>query len=332
MFRYKKVLLVLIVLLVSCMLFAEGQGEGGEAKPKQFYTITTGTTGGSYYPIGVGLSQLFQDELGDKYGITFSAQSSAGSVENVDVLQKNEAEVGFVQSNVVMWAYDGLQAYEGKPYKDFRLLAPMGQSTYHFMVKEEIQSLTDIRGKKFVVGRSGSGVETSSRLLFQALGISYDDFKPEFLGQSEACDELRNGQVDGILVISSYPTAVISDLMATPSRRHKFLNISDKEASIISKAEPWIVSTTLPADVYINQPEAIATLRHMSFVVIRSDMPEDVAYDLAKTMWEHMDEMKAAQPVFNRFLLEHVDEAFATHRVPIHEGAKKYYQELGLIK
>ena len=332
MIRCRRGLLILVTFFISCLLFAEGQGETGEAKPKQFYTITTGTTGGSYYPIGVSLAQLFQDELGSKYGITFSAQSSAGSVENVDVMQKNEAEVGFVQSNVVMWAYDGLQAYAGKPYKDFRLLAPMGQSTYHFMVKQDIQSLSDFRGKKFVVGRPGSGTETSSKLLFQALGISYDDFKPEFLGQGEACDELRNGQVDGILVISSYPTAVISDLLATPSRRYKFLDISDKEAQMISKSEPWIVSTAIPADIYINQPEAIDTLRHMSFVVIRSDMPEDVAYDLAKTMWEHMDELKATQPVFNRFLLEHVDESFIKNRVPIHEGAKKYYQELGLIK
>jgi TRAP transporter TAXI family solute receptor len=332
MIKLKRLFLVLLVFCISGMLFAEGQGETEEAKPKQFYTITTGTTGGSYYPIGVGLAQLFQDELGEKYGTTFSAQSSAGSVENVDLMQKDEAEIGFVQSNVVMWAYNGLQAYEGKPYKEFRLLAPMGQSTYHFMVKKEIESLSDFRGKKFVVGRSGSGTETSSRLLFQALGITYDDFKPEFLGQGEACDELRNGQVDGILVISSYPTAVISDLMATPSRRYKFLNISDQEAQAISKAEPWIVSTTIPAEVYINQPNAISTLRHMSFVVIRSDMPEDVAYDCAKTMWENMDALKAAQPVFNRFLLEHVDEDFDTHPVPIHPGARKYYQELGLIK
>jgi len=85
--------------------------------------------------------------------------------------------------------------FKDKPNKNFRLLQPFVPNACHFVVANNINSLLDIKGKRFVVGRAGSGTTIASQALFDALGISYDEFKPEFLGQSEGLDTVREREL-----------------------------------------------------------------------------------------------------------------------------------------
>lgn len=319
--RYLVIFMVCLVLLGSASAFG-----------KEFITITTATTGGSFYPSGVALAQLFNEQLGDKLDISFSAQSSAGSVENIDILKKKEAEIAYLQNNVILWAYEGNHQFEGNPYNTLRTLLPMFSSQYHFFVSEEINNLQDLRNKKFVVGRPGSGTETSSKLVMEALGITYDDFQPEFLGQTEAADGLRNGLVNAINMVGGSPIAAVSDLMATPVKRFKFLSLSDEEISVINKAEPWMLPMTIPAGTYLNQPDDIKTLGHAVFLSTTADMPEDLAYQIVKTTFENLDWLRQSYAAWNKLSLDSVNEKFLNFLVPVHEGALKYYREIGLAK
>ncbi|GAF81228.1 unnamed protein product, partial [marine sediment metagenome] len=116
-----------LIILIVCLLIFGGTSAFG----KEFITITTATTGGSFYPAGVALAVLLNEQLGDKLDIDFSSQSSAGSVENIDILQKKEAEIAFIQNNVILWAYEGTRKYEGSPYEKLRTLTPLFSSQYH---------------------------------------------------------------------------------------------------------------------------------------------------------------------------------------------------------
>ncbi len=331
----KRFLLMLTMVFVFIGFLWAGGAQETEAERtgiKDFYTITTATTGGSFYPTGVALAQLWSEQLGDKLGTRFSAQTSAGSPENVDILDKNEAEIAYMQNNVVLWAYRGTNMFEGKPHKNFRLILPMFSSTYHFMVDKNINSLSALRGKRFVVGRPGSGTETSSRLVLEALGISYDDIKAEFLGQSEGLEALRNGQVDGVLAVGGHPISAVSDIMATPTRRFKMLNVAEDELQKINKAEPWMIPTEIPADTYPNQTTPIRTLKHMVFLLVKEDMNPEVVYQIVKTTWENMDWLRESHGAFNRMSIDLADEDFFNFEVPVHEGAKRYYREIGKLK
>lgn len=319
--RYLIIFMVCLVLLGSTSVFG-----------KEFITITTATTGGSFYPSGVALAQLFTEQLGDKLDLNFSAQSSAGSVENIDILKKKEAEIAYLQNNVILWAYEGNHQFEGNPYSTLRTLLPMFSSQYHFFVSKEINNLRDLRNKKFVVGRPGSGTETSSKLVMEALGITYDDFQPEFLGQTEAADGLRNGLVDAINMVGGSPIAAVSDLMATPVKRFKFLSLSDEEISVINKAEPWMLPMTIPAGTYLNQPDDIKTLGHAVFLSTTVDMSEDLAYQIVKTTFENLDWLRQSYAAWKKLSLDSVNEKFLNFAVPVHEGALKYYREIGLVK
>jgi len=321
---YKKIfvgIILISLIFLACPAFAT-----------EFYTITTATTGGSYYPAGVAITQLWNEQLGKKLDIKFSAQSSAGSVENADILRKKEAEIAIMQNNVVLWSYFGTHIFKDKPNKNFRLLQPFVPNAYHFIVANNINSLLDIKGKRFVVGRAGSGSATASQAVLEALGISYDEFKPESLGQGEGLNAVRNGVVDGILALGGYPVPAIADVMAAPKRSYKILNLTDVERKIINKVENWILPTEIPANTYLNQPEPIKTLQHVALFIVTEEMPEEVAYELAKTSWEKMDWLRKASAIFNRMKIENVDEDFINYPVPLHKGAEKYYKEIGIIK
>ena len=264
----KKILVMLIIVIVLSISISTS------VFSKNFCTITTATSTGNFYAAGIALAQLFDEKLGQILDTKFSAISSSGSVENLDLLKKKEAEIAFMQNNIVLWSHKGLRIYKGKEFKKIRMILPLFDSTYHILVKNNINSISDLKGKTFVVGRAGSGTETSSKAIFAAFGITYDDFKQEYLGHGEAADALKNGLVDGILVTASYPSAAVAQIMISPSRGYKFLNLSDGEVAKINKAEPWIMPFTIPANTYMHQAEPIQALRHSSFLVTTDDLSE----------------------------------------------------------
>ena len=97
-------LLAVVVILSGC---AEKGPETAEktSQAVKFYTITTATPCGTYYPVGVSLATLWTEKLKDK-GIRISAQSSAGSVENINILRNKEAEFAILQGLI---GFNGLE-------------------------------------------------------------------------------------------------------------------------------------------------------------------------------------------------------------------------------
>ena len=62
------------------------------------YILTTATTGGTYYPVGVALATIAHAELSEEEGIYLTAISYAGSFENVKLLRDNQAQFALLQS------------------------------------------------------------------------------------------------------------------------------------------------------------------------------------------------------------------------------------------
>lgn len=321
-----KKLLTILILVTTILLSISAL-----AFSNDFYTITTATATGDFYASGIALAQLFNEKFGKELDMDFSAMSSSGSAENLDLLMKKEAELALMQNNIVLWAYEGSRKYEGNKFEKIRMILPLFDATYHFLVKNDINSLSEIKGKTFVVGRAGSGTETSAKAVFEALGITYDDFKQEFVGAGEAADAIRNGLVDGLLITGSYPDSAVSDVMVALQRRFKILSLSDEEVQKINKAEPWIMPLTIPANTYADQPEPINTLRHSTFLTTTDELSDKVAYLITKTTWENINWLKDAISQFGRMDINTLDNFFK-YPVPIHPGAIEYYKEVGVFK
>ncbi|MDI3534577.1 MAG: uncharacterized protein PWQ82_942, partial [Thermosediminibacterales bacterium] len=285
--------LLVVVFLMSAVLVGCSSGgketAGGEEKKSGpvFLNITTATTGGTYYPVGVGLATLWTDKLKKSEGISVSAQSSAGSVENVDILRNKEADLAIMQGLIGAMAWKGKGPFEGNPYNDFRSIGALWFNVEHFIVKKDLVktgNVTDIKGMRFSIGPSGSGTERSTLTIMEGVGISTDDIKVERLGYTETAQAMKDGRLEGGSMPGGTPVAAVSDLFASPLEV-QVLEFTDEQLEAINNVFPswgrWIIKP----GVYSGQDKEIKTIAQPNWLAVNKDVDEEIVYKLTKTIF-----------------------------------------------
>ena len=311
-------MLLCVSLLVGCQSNAERYGE-----PLIF---TTGTTTGVFYSLGAGLATLWTKEMGKRV----ASQASNGSVENLKLMSKGEANLAFTTVNIAYEAYNGEGTFKNKRYDGVRILANLYPNVSHIVVlnDDDIQSIEDLRGKSFVYGAAGSSTEMESKLVLEAHGIRADEVKGNYVGFTEATDLMRNGQVDGVNIYSGVPAAATTELISTLDT--KVLNFSEEAIQQMVDQYPWNFKYVIEANTYDKQPEPITTVGQYSTIVIDESVSEEAAYELTKILWENVDELEKSFSIAKQFDPQKAIEG--TAGVPLHPGAEKYYKEIGVME
>ncbi len=161
----------------------------GAASAATFINIGTGSTGGTYYPVGAGMAKVWNSAIP---GMKANAQSTGGTAQNLALLGKGEAEVIFADG-LYFFAYEGKGTFEGKPMKELRGLVPLYAEPIHFLVAKgsNIKSIKDLKGKRVSVGAVGSGTEVTVRTLLKVAGIDPDkDIRAENLDRQTQPEHL----------------------------------------------------------------------------------------------------------------------------------------------
>lgn len=284
--------------------------------------IATGGTGGVYYPIGGGLAEIINHQV-DGYSAT--AEVTGASVENMGLISTGDADLALALADTVYHAYAGEARFEGQQLDMIRGLA----SVYSNMVQivalgsSGITSLEDLRGKRVSVGAPGSGTEVNAQAILSANGISYDDINVQRLNFNETADALANGDIDVGFWSVGAPTSSIMNLATTQSIT--VIELTDDEIAAAREADPIFAQTTLAAGFYDGVDE-IAVLGVPNVLVVSAEMSDDLAYELARVMFENIADLRAVHPAANETTVEFT---IAATPVPLHPGAIRYYEELG---
>lgn len=334
--RFKKVVLILLIailivtMVVGCSsqtnTSSEGSGKKGE---KQFVTIVTGSTGGTYYPVGTILATLWNEKLGEQ-GVVASAQSSGGSVENLNMLNKGEAQLGIAMANLTLFAYKGEQRFQDNQFENVRFIAALWPDVTQFVVTKDsgINTVADIKGKRFNVGGAGSGTEYSTKLILENIGgITFDDMQAEHLGYFEASSAMQNGQLSGMNAEGGIPTSAVSEIFAS-NTPVKMLEFSDEDFKKLHDVAPYYGQFTVPAGLYSNLDKEIKTVGVKSALVASADLDEELVYNLVKTMFENYESIVGSHKALEAVSLEEAIKGLPP--VPLHPGAVRYYKEKGI--
>ncbi|TFT48604.1 TAXI family TRAP transporter solute-binding subunit, partial [Proteus mirabilis] len=164
--RKTKLAIGIVAVIAVVSLAMIGKKENAN---KQFLSVATASTGGTYYPMGVGLANVWSTHLKDR-GIQVTGQSSAGSIENIYLMQQNEAQLSILQSLLAVEAYEGVRNFEGKPEKNLRSISMLWPNVEHFVLmndKVKTGTLDDIRATSFSVGPQASGTEQSTIIILK---------------------------------------------------------------------------------------------------------------------------------------------------------------------
>lgn len=326
--RKNTLLLALILLITMTTLFAGAQAEtsksAGLDRSKHFITVATGPTSGLYYPIGGAFSSLFQNKLGYKS----SAQATGASAENITLIREGGAEMAIAMSDAVAQAYTGTGAYEGKaPASELRALTGLYPNYVQLITttKTGITKFTDLKGKRVGVGAPNSGVELNARMMYEAHNMKYEDSKIDYLNYGEAIGQLKNNLVDAVFVTSGIPNATIMELGT--SAQIVIIPIEGEGLANLIRKYPYFVQATIPADVY-NTKTDVSTATVMNIMIVNANLPSDVAYDLTKGIFENIGDIQASHATAKQHIS--LANSHLGVDIPMHEGAAKYYKEVGI--
>lgn len=316
-----KILKHLSVAVTTAFLVATG---GASAQSGETLSIATGGTGGVYYPIGGGFAEIIGKYLD---GYSAVAEVTGASVENMALIHRGDASMALVLADTAYQAYHGQGQFEGRrKVENTRALASIYPNVIQIVLPSDsdIQSLQDLKGKRVSVGAPGSGTEVNSRAVLESNGITQDDFRAQRLNFNETADALRDGDIDAGLWSVGPPTSSIMSLAAT--RPIRILSLTEEERKNAIEREPVFASFTMPAGMYEGVDEPVDTLGIPNVLVVNADMPDDLAYELTKLLFEKKDELVAVHAAAENLS---VDFTLGSTPVPLHPGAIRYFEEIG---
>jgi TRAP transporter TAXI family solute receptor len=289
----------------------------------QQVSIATGGTGGTYYPYGGGLAELINKHL---EGYRAVAEVTGASVENMGLVWRGDSDIALALADTVYQAYNGTEDFEGRQLDNIRALASIYPNAVQLvtMADSGVESLADLKGKTISVGAPGSGTELNARALLEANGITYDDIDPRRLNFNETADAIRDGDIAAGFWSVGPPTSSILNLATT--RDVRLIGLSDEEISNAMEEEPVFAAYELRAGMYDGMDEPVQTISIPNVLVASSEMDDEVAYQITKLLFERTDELIAIHPAANDTTVE-----FSVNSTPIpfHEGALRYYEEVG---
>lgn len=288
--------------------------------------MATGGTSGTYYPFGGAMAQIFSNKV---EGLNVTAQTSGASVENCKLLGKKEVELAILQNDMLDYAYNGLEAFEGKKIDSVRALATLYPEVVQIVVSADsgISSVEEFKGQKISVGAPGSGVEANTRQILDAVGISYDDFSTNYLSFSESAEQFKDKHLKGFIFTSGVPNAAIQDIGAT--QEVQLLSLSDEVIEELTAKYPFFTKHIIPAGTYNGQTADVKTVAVKATLAVGKDLSESVVYDITKALFENQEELATVHAKGSSVKLESAVQGIS---IPFHPGAEKYYKEKGILK
>ena len=311
-----KILSVIAVILPLLMIFGCGK------EKKTFFSIATGGTGGTYYPVGGALAQIISLHVPN---ISAAAQTGNASKANCNLIRTHEIESALTQNNVAYWAYTGTEFFEKQgPAKNLRGIASLYPETIQIVARKSanINSIGDLKGKRVVVGAPGSGTEIDARKILTAHGITYDDIDEDFLNFSGATQKLKDGQADAAFQTAGYPTSSIIDLAATADI--VLVPIADDMADNLIDENKYYTKAVIPAGTYKGIDVDVPTVSLMAIWAVDGDQPTERIYEITKALWENRAELEKVHDKCKEITF---DTALDGMGIPLHPGAEKYYRE-----
>jgi TRAP transporter TAXI family solute receptor len=284
--------------------------------------IATGNTTGVYYQLGGGLADLITKYLP---GYEARAEPTGASGENCRRVSSGDMDIAFTLADTAGDAANGKAAFDGQPQK-IASISRIYRNYMHVAIRTaaKITKFSDLRGKKVSTGSPNSGTDLVATRMLQAAGMDpTKDIVRQRLSLPETVKGMKDGTTDVLFFTGGLPTPGITDLF-TGSQPGQFtlLNTQELLPALAAKYGPVYGVGTLPKATY-QQPADVQQIVIWNQIVVSPDMPEQLAYDLARIIFEHQDELKKVHPEGGNF-----DRAAAnqTDPVPLHPGAQRYYQ------
>lgn len=300
-----------------------GDSESG-LQPKDGGTSLTFTTGGetgTYY----GFGNVIAGKVTDLTSTSITAIASGGSAANIQFLEDGDAQIGFVQSDVMVYAYNGERTFaETGASTGFSTVANLYMEQVQIVtVDPTIKTVDDLKGKRVSVGAAGSGVYFNAVDVLEAYGLDIEkDIVPTYQSFGDSAEALKDAQIDAAFIVAGAPTTAVTDLGS--ARDISLVSLDDEHINALIAACPYYSKNIIAKDVY-NLSEDTTTVAVGAVVIARDDVSEADVYNFLYGTFEDIPNLshgKAAE-------LD-LDFAASVTSIGYHPGAVAYFADKGI--
>ena len=282
---------------------------------------------GVYYQVALQISGLMNKHQGENYN--YVGRPTGGSVFNINAIERGAFDFGVAQSDRNWQAYHGKADWEGRPVEDLRSVFSMHPETVMLVTRKDtgIEKVEDIKGKRVNIGNPGSGQRHNAQDVLRIYGIDENrDIRAEGLQQHEASRALVDRKIDAFFYTVGNPSAAIEepatsvDIRMIPLNHEKIREMVDEN--------PYYIMTKIPAGTYRGVDYDVETYAVTATVITNRNVADDVVYDMVRTVFESLEELKASHAAFRHLKPEEMLQGLSA---PFHPGAEKYYRERGWL-
>lgn len=288
--------------------------------------VTAGTAS-TFYPISATVCQLWNDNI---EGMRAVATPSGGGIDNLNQAYDGEAQIGIANANLVYQAQEGIASFEGYANDKLRIFAGLYINPNQVVVTKAsgIEGLADLIGKKISIGAAGSTTVDEASVHLGSIGKTLDDIKAEYMDTSAAADAISNKLLDGVWIMAGTPNSAVTQIMTTTDS--KIMPITAEQVEALKAEYPWYAACEIPAGTYAGQDEAVPTSGVKLTLFVTADVDEETVYQMTKVFWENWDTLTETHAALRKADPKQACSDVAG--VAIHEGAARYYREIGILQ
>jgi len=314
------------VALASVLAASLGSGSA-LAADQQFVSIGTGGVTGVYYPTGGAICRLVNKNR-KEHGIRCSAESTGGSIYNINTIRAGELEFGVAQSDWQYHAYNGTSKFADKgKFSNLRAVFSVHPEPVTVIARDGsgVKQLSDVKGKRMNIGNAGSGTRGTWEVIEQAMGWTRSDLKlASEMKSAETGQAVCDGKIDAYFWLVGHPSALTQESLATCDAH--LVHVKGKAIDKLVSDNSFYRKATIPAGMYNNEKD-IDTFGVGATFVSSSDVSEKVVYTIVKAVFENFADFKKLHPAFKN--LKEKEMISDSLSAPLHAGAIKYYKERG---
>ncbi len=297
-------------------------GSGSTDTASSDIRFITGGESGTYYAYGTVLANYATNNA----GVNVTALSGNGSQANVQALQDGDAEMGFCQSDVLAYAAEGTNLFEGNGYDGFSVVAALYNEQVQIVTCDDnIKTVADLKGKTVSVGAANSGVYFNVVDVLAAYDMTVDDVEAVYQDFADSADSLKDGKIDAAFITAGAPTTAITDLSTTKPAH--LVGLDDEHVNKLLAASPYYAKDIIKAGTYSGVDEDVTTVAVQAVIIANDTVSEDAIYNFTKSIF---DGAEAQADAHAKYAELNLDTAASVTTVGYHPGAAKYFEEQGI--
>jgi len=315
-----KKLLPFAALIIACVMMLSGCRNTPEPQEEGGLTFVTGGDQGTYYRFG----QVLAGKIAEKTGTRLKTVTSGGSQENIQALQSGSAVVGFSQTDVLSYAWEGTRSFDRKADK-IRVIAELYKEQVQIITMDpSLRSVADLKGKSVSIGAAGSGTYFNAVDILNAYGLTERDIIPAYQDFGASVGALQSGKIDAAFVVAGAPTSAVSGIAATTSIY--LIPLDEAHIQKLTELSPYYSRAVVSKRTY-NTPADVTTVAVGAVLVAGPDASEEDVYRIISGIYENLTAIAKAHSKGAELSLELAAEVTS---VPYHPGAARYFAEKGL--